>query len=224
MAKVETEFLRQNWNLDYRAELYKAEFFATPTWKDSRQRDRMVDAWNGSTRSEVNDLLSLRKARDEHVGAISQEQYAATMVGYWYELLKFAPSERPRTNELLHACLYLAGSVATYFKSRFNRVRPSILAPDLAPPIPVPGLPSYPGGHSTQMYLMALVLTELAPRDAEQKIRDVALGVALNRERAGLNYSSDTTAGCGLAVGIFEILKRECPKFMTALREARAEW
>jgi hypothetical protein len=224
MAKVETEFLRKNWNLDYRAELYKAEFFATPTWRDPTRRDGMVNAWNGSTRGEVGDLLSLRKVRDEHVGAISQEQYAATMIGYWYELLKFTPSERPRTNELLHACVYLAGSVATFFKARFNRARPSILAPDLSPPIPVPGLPSYPGGHSTQMHLMALVLTELAPRDAEQKIRAKAQEVALNRERAGLNYSSDTTAGCGLAVRIFEILKRECPKFMTALQEARAEW
>src|SRR5215471_17527004 len=134
MAKTETEFLRKNWDLDFRAELYEAEFFASPTWRDTNRRAGLVDGWTSSTREEVRDLLASRNARLGHVGEISQEQYAATLIGYWYELLGFAPGERPRTDELMHACIFVAGAVATYFKARFNRVRPSILAPELSPP------------------------------------------------------------------------------------------
>src|SRR5262245_54543050 len=98
MAKTETEFLRKNWDLDYRAELYKAECFASPPWRDTNRRAGLVDGWSSSTREELHELLDNRKERLRHVGEISQEQYAATMIGYWYALLGFAPHERPRTD------------------------------------------------------------------------------------------------------------------------------
>jgi prolyl oligopeptidase len=128
------------------------------------------------------------------------------------------------TTELVVACFHLAGSVAMFFKHRFNRVRPWVLAPELTPPIPLPGHPAYPSGHSTQMYLMARVLAHLVPRSGA-RLETVADNVAVNRERAGLHYASDTEAGKFLAERIFEILTHDCDRFTSALATAqRDEW
>jgi hypothetical protein len=158
-------FLRKDWDLDLRAELYKEEFYRTPEWSKD-----LVDRWDSSTRDE---LAVLRRRKNEerarHLGEIIREQQGPVMIGYWYDALRFAPKARPLTSELLYGSIYLAGSVATYTKSLFNRVRPWVLAPDLSPPLPsLPGHPSYPSGHSTQMHLMALVLAHLAPASRDQ--------------------------------------------------------
>src|SRR4029453_6836290 len=52
-----------------------------------------------------------------------------------------------------------------------------------------------------------------------------AENVAVNRERAGLHYPSDTAAGKQLAGKIFEILTTECPRFRQTLhKDKRDEW
>jgi len=218
-------FSRKDWDLDFRAELYKEEFFGTDAW--TKQRDDMVLPWVESTRDELKKLLWLKEhERPEHLGEIIREQQAPVMISYWYPLLKFAPARRPATTELLYASIYLAGSVATYSKSRFNRARPWVLEPRLSPPIPPPGLLAYPGGHATQMHLMAKLLADLAGVDLKGSlIERRADEVAKNRERAGVNYPSDTDAGRTLADRIFDILRDNCPEFGSMLMQAKqAEW
>jgi hypothetical protein len=218
------EFDRKNWDLDFRAELYKEEFYATQAWASASRRDALVGRWNRSTTEELRQLREVRKERLEHIGEIVTEQQSLVMVGLWYDLLEIGPESRPRTSELLHATIHLGGSVAGYFKDRFNRVRPWVLAPELFPPIPSPGLPAYPSGHSTQIYLMARTLQYLVPNKTTE-ITSIADRVAANRERAGLNYRSDTDAGKELADRVFEILTSECEKFMSLLEEAKQkEW
>jgi hypothetical protein len=219
------EFPRENWDLDFRAELYKEEFFASDAW--ARVRDRMVAPWEGSIVEELTSLRKLKKTeRPRHPGEIVREQQGLVMIGAWYELLEIGPVSHPLTAELLHATIYLAGSVASCFKARFNRVRPWTLAPDLSPPVPFPGLPAYPGGHATQVYLMAHTLLYLVP---DQKDRDRIMAradnIAANRERGGLNYPSDTAAAKELAAQIFDILMSECARFKSTLESAQAkEW
>lgn len=219
-------FRIEDWDPNFRAELYQAEFFATDGWADGR--DRLVPAWDSSTATELAHLRWLKEhQRPGHAGEIVRELEVPVIIGYWYEQLRIGPESHPRTNELLHASIYLAGAAATYVKRRFNRARPWVLAPDLLPPSQLlPGLPAYPGGHSAQVYLMAHVLTSLVPDKARQiKIEKVAGNVALNRERGGFNYPSDTEAGKLLAGRMFGILKKECPRFQTTLKEAAAkEW
>ena len=43
-----------------------------------------------------------------------------------------------------------------YYKGTQKRPRPSQLLPALLPPVPVPGHASWPSGHATQAWLMAL--------------------------------------------------------------------
>jgi hypothetical protein len=219
------EFLREDWDLDFRAELYKQEFYTTKAWASTR--DALVGRWDSSTTEELTQLRQLREQEQErlaHIGEIVMEQQSLVMVGLWYDLFGIGPKSHPRTSELLHATIHLAGSVAGYFKDRFNRVRPWVLSPDLFPPIPSPGLPAFPGGHSTQIYLMARTLRNLVP-DKTTEIMKIADNVAANRELAGLNYRSDTVAGKELAERVFEILTSECEKFMSLLEEAKqTEW
>jgi hypothetical protein len=217
------EFLRKDWDLDLRAELYKEEFYATQAWASAR--DAMVGPWDSSTAEELKHLHGLKEQeRPAHVGEIVREQYGPVMIGLWYDLLGIGPTSHPLTAELLHASIYLAGAVAGYFKDRFNRVRPWVLAPDLFPPIPSPGLPAYPGGHSTQMHLMARTLRYLVPGKTTE-IMAIAENVAANRERAGLNYPSDTEAGKKLADRVFAILTSQCADFTSLLEKAKhTEW
>jgi hypothetical protein len=71
---------------------------------------------------------------------------------------------------------------------------------------------------------MARTLQYLVP-DKTTEITLIADNVAANRERAGLNYRSDTEAGKELADRVFEILTSECAKFMSLLEEAKqTEW
>jgi acid phosphatase (class A) len=217
------EFLRKDWDLTFRAELYKQEFYATDAWALS-VRDPMVGRWDDNiTTAELKHLRALKEQeRPAHVGEIIREQRADVMIGLWYDRLEIGPTSHPLTTELLHATIYLAGSVATCLKDRFNRVRPSVLAPDLSPPIPVPELPAYPGGHATQIYLMAATLTHLFG-NREPKIKEIADNVALNRERAGLNYPSDTAAGRELSGRVFAILESQCEMFKAMLKKGSFE-
>jgi hypothetical protein len=218
-------FDRNAWDLNFRAELYKEEFYATDDWTNTKTRDAMVEPFDSSTTGELKHLQQLKqKERREHVGEIVREQDARRIIELWYEPMGITPDRHRLTIELLHATIHLAGSVAGCFKDRFNRVRPWVLAPDLFPPIPSPGLPSYPGGHSTQIYLMAQTMAHLAPTKARDII-ELADNVAANRERAGLNYPSDTAAGKKLAASIFTTLKSQCKKFASLLERAKqAEW
>jgi hypothetical protein len=216
------EFLRKDWNLDLRAELYKEEFYTTEAW--ANRRDRLVGPWESSTTTELAQLRELKEQRPAHLGDIVSEQDGSVVIGRWYDQLGIGPTSHPLTTELLHATIYLAGSVAGVFKDRFDRVRPWVLAPNLFPPIPSPGLPAYPSGHATQMYLMARLLQYLAPHRTAD-IMETAERVAVNRERAGLNYPSDTQAGRELADHVFGILRSECAEFISMLETAKSvEW
>jgi hypothetical protein len=217
------EFDRKDWDLTFRAELYKQEFYATDAWAAS-VGDPMIGHWDDNiTTTELKVLRELKEQeRRAHVGEIIREQRADVMIGLWYDCLEVGPTSHRATAELLHATIYLGGSVATFLKDRFHRVRPSVLAPDLSPPIPVSELPAYPGGHATQIYLMAATLTHLFA-NRELRIKEIAANVALNRERAGLNYPSDTAAGKELSGRVFAILMSKCTMFQAMLKVAMRE-
>jgi PAP2 superfamily len=89
------------------------------------------------------------------------------------------------------------------WKRRYMRARPVHLCPLITPLFPwghehYPGHPSYPSGHATKAFAWAhLMKAKLSPRHAHlgQSLVDAALGVAENREWAGVHFASDTRAG-----------------------------
>ena len=131
----------------------------------------------------------------------------------------------------------VATMAVMYFKTKYDRVRPSQLVPALLPPLPVPGHASYPSGHSTQAHLLALCATEILQATQGVGISLVlnrlADRIARNREIAGLHYPTDTAAGVDLASQLFAILNDETvmphptgqsSTFKTAMTAAQAEW
>tara|TARA_B110000285_G_scaffold145937_1_gene162903 strand:+ start:976 stop:1545 length:570 start_codon:yes stop_codon:yes gene_type:complete len=87
-------------------------------------------------------------------------------------------------------------------KTQYNRVRPSFLSPGLNPSIKVPEHPSYPSGHSTQIFTIAFFAAEKYPFFANE-YREKAEEYATNREFAGVHYKSDTIFGEKIAKYIF---------------------
>ncbi len=105
-------------------------------------------------------------------------------------------------------------------KKHFLRARPSQLNEDLITAIPNPAHAAYPSGHSSQAYMVALVLSEFDPENAE-KYKQFAIDIAHRREIAGVHYPSDSVAGRQLAVDMLARL-RAVPVFEKKFQEAKA--
>jgi len=106
------------------------------------------------------------------------------------------------TSPELWTLLEMTSREASYFvlreKSRYARLRPTQLRPQIGSVIPVPGHPSYPSGHATQVYAVAFMLSRLKP-DCAPVYERLAADVAIRREIAGVHFPSDTRSGEELA-------------------------
>jgi hypothetical protein len=156
---------------------------------------------------------------------------------YFLAVMGATSNTHPATFLVLNAANMVATMAVMYFKSTFDRVRPSQLVPALLPPVLVPGHASYPSGHSTQAHLFARCATAILQATPGQGISLVltrlADRIARNREIAGLHYPSDTAAGVSLASSLFSILTDESvmphltgqpSTFAVAMTAAQAEW
>ncbi len=99
-------------------------------------------------------------------------------------------------------------------KKHFSRPRPSHLASELGMDLELvisnPPHPAYPSGHASQTYMVALVLSDFDPENAE-KYKQFAVDVAHRREIAGVHYVSDSVAGRKLAVDVLAKLREVAP-------------
>jgi len=132
------------------------------------------------------------------------------------------PKEFPATAALLKDSFHDVEVIEMQQKKIFDRVRPSVLDPDLTTIIPFPGHPAYPSYRSTEMHFLAYVFGELAPA-RKQEFVTRADGISLNCQIAGLQYPSDTAGGVLLAQQIFADLMQNA-KFETLLAAAKKEW
>src|SRR4029453_3311872 len=88
------EFPSLAWDPDFRADVYKAEFYATRSWKDRRDdlvtlfRDDLVTRLKeDNVRAELEQLGGVRmRERSEHLGEIIGEQQGIVMISYWFNL------------------------------------------------------------------------------------------------------------------------------------------
>jgi acid phosphatase (class A) len=113
-------------------------------------------------------------------------------------------------------------AAASVAKDYFRRTRPWIVDPQLnscskndAPQS------SYPSGHSTMAYAMAVVLSSLVPEKAPA-IMARAADYAENRLVCGMHRRRDIQAGQVLGTVVAKALLRK-PRFRTELTAARRE-
>ena len=195
-------FLDSWWSPEWRAQLILAEFAADASWQKMGPTTPLDDRAQ-SVRGEIAALLNKRDQRSGRmVEIVSQSD---SFVDCWAGLLG-AVGRRPHTQLLIYTGVTIGKMVAMYWKSQFNRARPSQVFPLLLPPISVPAHPSYPSGHATQSHLIAELVAGTLPGILGNAIRPtlkaMAVRIAENREIAGLHYESDSEAGRELAENI----------------------
>jgi hypothetical protein len=168
------------------------------------------------------------KERREHCRDICSQNAIQPLADLFFELIN--SYGKAGTNMLLRHVEIDMLRVVLFQKKLpdFNRARPYQLYPSLDPPF-TPGHASYPSGHATQSHAIAkvieLILNTPTGQFAQLIAQCFALAdeIALNRERAGVHYPSDSAAGKRLA-DLFVQEATHYPAFQSRLTQARKEW
>lgn len=113
-------------------------------------------------------------------------------------------------------------TLTIFYKKKFNRIRPSVLEPLVAPVFSVPLHPAYPSGHSAEAFMIANLLSKLDPARTAAYERS-ALEIGMDREIAGVHYPSDTAAGAELARKTTDLLFKN-PEFLSLFEAAKKYW
>lgn len=143
-------------------------------------------------------MLPLRTV--ERVAEIQSQAQDPTPM--FFQVAGLNPSSVPSLVKLVTEVQADMVVVTLAVKAYFNRARPNVVLPEIAPVIPVPWHSSYPNGHAAQSHLTAMLLGCANPSKLPELMK-LADRVGRNREVAGLHYPSDTVAGVKLAESVW---------------------
>ena len=157
----------------------------------------------GGIKTDLREALGDRAVVLRDFGAEIVDQ-SASFHHYFYNVLSLHPITHPATTRLISIAIRVSGIVGMQWKLKFKRARPVQVWPGLLPLIPTPPHPSYPSNHATQAMTAALLLMDaLDEKDPNSGIGkyliNLAKRIAINREKAGVHFRSDSDAGFALA-------------------------
>jgi hypothetical protein len=244
------EYPDRRWSAEWRAWYGLSEYAAT-NWQGIT-----VKPWDDTkTKGEIDNLVIA--ARDERADALGEivaqnDEFAS----YFVALLTLRPDGYPATNLLIALASIVGTFTVLHFKKGMPpaaavpaipasmgvaaapavpavigykpRPRPSQVCPALSPPVPVPGHPSYPSGHSTEAHLIEYVLNDVLSKSVQTvpmaaHLAALAKRIARNREIAGLHYPCDSAAGEQLAKDILPLLQNT-DLYTATIGSAQGEW
>ncbi|MDP1839537.1 MAG: phosphatase PAP2 family protein [Reyranella sp.] len=225
------------WDSGLYALLALRQYAASQEWTNIQITDPKIIGWqtnNQMVRDEIEYLRSLMENdRAAYMAEILAQHDNAPF--YWIAMLGMTNGSKPASLKLMQMAMRIGEMTAVFYKKKYERVRPSVVCPGLAPPFGPPGHPAFPSGHSLQGWLITYSFMEVT-RPAiggdsiyKEQLKWLAKRVATNRERAGLHYPSDSLAGRFLAQQIFDTLLKVNHNnlydiFYQALQDAKAEW
>ncbi|WP_298292225.1 phosphatase PAP2 family protein [uncultured Litoreibacter sp.] len=135
------------------------------------------------------------------------------IMSYFGAISQLHPNRSSATMELLFTGIYLASVVAMEMKLTLGCPRPVAFSDRLQPMIQTPDHATFPSGHSTQSFLVATLMTELAAGDTspaeidpESQYYRMAARIAANRTVAGVHFPSDSAAGAVLGITLGQYL------------------
>ncbi|MDF1739632.1 MAG: phosphatase PAP2 family protein [Verrucomicrobiales bacterium] len=195
-----------------------------PEWRKLIHLPHPPENSSPRTKAELQYLLGLQSLRtaDQESSIQKQIKVAGMTLGtFGMGEIQAVGGNRPATKRMLAAAQRDMEMIVFQLKASFDRARPTHLTEAITPSIPVPGHPAYPSGHATQAHLLAYLLMELAPDEAETLVEDAA-AIAKNREIAGVHYPSDSEAGQLLARQIVDGLLKNSD-FVTLMEAAKRE-
>ena len=132
----------------------------------------------------------------------------------------FSKKGEPEIYALIEAAERQAGGVITAAKNKWQRPRPFRAHPEVHPVYEAGGL-SYPSGHSTAAYTLAVLLGTIFP-DKKDALLQQAAEIAQNRVIGGVHYPSDIAAGKNLGQAIALAILAN-PDFQKRLAAAKAQ-
>ncbi|MGH1457017.1 MAG: hypothetical protein ACRBDI_09570 [Alphaproteobacteria bacterium] len=175
------------------------------------------------TRLELDNLLAIQEAErsDEEIKRIVFE-HTGKKAHQIFEHEGLLNQDNYKTNQLMT----MIDVDHSYFilerKKHFARARPNQLDENIKTVLPNPGHAAYPSGHASQLYMVALVLSDFDPEN-EMIYKQFAYDVTHRREIAGFHYVSDSIAGRKLAVDVLAKL-RENLIFEKKYQDAKASY
>lgn len=175
------------------------------------------------TRSEIEHLKRLAENRSSKDIILITKEHLDPYKRF-FEILEIEQQDYPQLNKLIRFLATESYLPALHFKYKFSRTRPYQIDRTLVTVIDGPPHASYPSGHATQAYLIALVLSEAFSQDDRRanELMDLGKDIGIRREIAGVHYPSDTQAGFQLAEQL-KLWIQEKPEFKQLFAAAKYE-
>jgi acid phosphatase (class A) len=175
--------------------------------------------------AETKDLAAVveaEKDRDAAAAVEAEEDHARTVFRFADVMgAGFTPQNLPFATKFFERVFSDQNKIAKETKTYFARPRPFVVDSNLTPMVYPKPTPSYPSGHTTFAYVMAILLADMVPEKAVP-IFDRAAEYGYNRVVAGAHFPTDVEAGRISGTVIDSVFFHE-PRFMTDFVRARAE-
>jgi acid phosphatase (class A) len=133
----------------------------------------------------------------------------------------FTPQNLPFATKFFQRVFSDQNKIAKETKAYFARPRPFVVNSNLTPMVMPKATPSYPSGHTTFAYVMAILLANMVP-EKSVPIFDRAAQYGYNRVVAGAHFPTDVEAGRIAGTVIDSVFFHE-PRFITDFIRARTE-
>ncbi|MBL8225807.1 MAG: phosphatase PAP2 family protein [Chromatiales bacterium] len=153
-------------------------------------------------------VLDAQRARTPAMVAAARRDQEISLAGFAAVLGPGFTAERlPLTFALGQRLCRDAAAITGVAKRAWQRPRPFVVEPAIAPVVAFSTDGSYPSGHATCGYLWGLMLGELFP-DRRAALLARGLEYGSNRLVGGVHYPSDIEAGRLAAVAIMASVRR----------------
>jgi acid phosphatase (class A) len=175
--------------------------------------------------AETKDLSAVMKAEQDRTAeqAVEAEEDHDRTVFRFADVMgpSFTPQNLPFATKFFQRVFSDQNKIVKETKAYFARPRPFVVDSNLTPMVYPKATPSYPSGHTTFAYVMAILLANMVPEKAVS-IFDRAAQYGYNRVVVGAHFPTDVESGRIAGTVIDSVFFHE-PRFMTDFFRARAE-
>ena len=151
-------------------------------------------------------IMGYATLRPERLAEITVQ--TSDLISFFAPIVPIPPARARMLNYLLDLAMNLSTAIVQRIKLGFDAPRPDVLSDQVQPMLPTPLHASYPSGHATQAFAVAMLLTLLtrpakgkpAEVDPDSQLFRMATRIAVNRTVAGVHFPSDSAAGALLGM------------------------
>lgn len=177
---------------------------------------------SAATKAELEEVLAVQAARTQALVERAKADSEERISQFWGALgMPDGTVLSPRTTAFFDRVIATEGAVVDVVKRHFARLRPHMNEPKIEPVVRKSTSGSWPSGHATVGWLMAIVLADMVP-EKRAALFDRASEYAESRLIGGIHHRSDLVVGrqSGALIAMTLAARRD---FAHEARAARAE-